>query len=229
MIIAVQRDEADLELLDQVYRLRAKCFHSRRGWNVSVKNGQEIDNFDDLNPLYLVSVDGENNVLGSLRLLQTTGPTMLETVFDDVLGKEPPIKSPLVWESTRFCVDTQRCKSSSNSGVNHITSELLEALFTIADAAGLDKVVSVYDLYMERILRRSGCLFDRYGEIAQYDRGLKTVAGVFDVGPHVIESIRMAAHEREQLNVQGQYWQQLAVRKPVGVSALAEDQLIYAA
>ena len=210
MIIAVQRDEADLDLLDQMYKLRAKCFLSRRGWKVSVENGQETDRFDDLNPLYLMSVDSENNVLGSLRLLQTTGPTMLGSVFMEVLGEEPLIGSPLVWESTRFCVDTQRCRSSSTIGVNHITSELLEALFTIADLAGLDKIVSVYDLYMERILRRSGCLFDRYGEIAQYDRGLKTVAGIFDVGPHVVESIQKAAQRRERVSVEGQFWHRLA-------------------
>lgn len=203
MIIAVHRDEADPILLDQMHKLRAQCFLARRGWQVNVKDGRELDEFDDLNPLYLMAIDDLGELRGSLRLLQTTGPTMLGGVFSGILGDEPLVRSATVWESTRFCVDTSNSSSHAQNGVNHVTSELLEGLFTLADQAGLDFIVSVYDLYMERILRRAGCLFDRYGQIVKYDKGLKTVAGVFDVGPGVTRSIRQASETNQTLNIVG--------------------------
>lgn len=190
MIIAVHRNDADPMLLDQMYRLRAKCFLERRGWRVQVRDGKEIDSFDQLNPLYLISVGANGHVLGSLRLLQTTGPHMLADVFPEVLGGEPITRHPLVWESTRFCVDADRCQGFAQNGISLVTSELLEGLFYTAQEVGLESVLSVYDLYMERILKRAGCVFERFGQIARYDKGLKTVAGLFEVGPHVTESIQ---------------------------------------
>jgi len=55
--------------------------------------------FDDLNPLYLLSVDEGGELLGCLRLLPTTGPNMLRDVFN-VLIPDGKIESPLIWESS---------------------------------------------------------------------------------------------------------------------------------
>jgi N-acyl-L-homoserine lactone synthetase len=53
-------------------------------------------------------------------------------------------------------------------------------------------IVSVYDLYLERILRHSGCRVDRLASPWVYD-GLKTVAGLFEVTQTVIDEMREAA------------------------------------
>jgi len=42
---------------DQMFRLRARQFRDRLGWNVSVRSGWEMDEYDEMNPLYLVSLD----------------------------------------------------------------------------------------------------------------------------------------------------------------------------
>lgn len=88
------------DLTDQIFRLRARVFDGRLGWSVQVKDGWERDRFDDCDPLYAVSVDDQDRVLGTFRLLQTTGPTMLREVFQACLAEELDIWSPLIWEST---------------------------------------------------------------------------------------------------------------------------------
>jgi acyl homoserine lactone synthase len=174
-------------LFDQMFRLRARSFAERRGWRVVVNEGRERDHFDDLNPLYIMVTDG-SHLLASLRLLQTTGPHMLADIFPETLGDTPVIRHPLVWESTRFCVDTRHAAEHSATGVSTITRELLTGLFAKACEIGLTNIISVYDLYIERILRRAGCRFDRIAPPFEYD-GLKTVAGLFEVSEEVVWAI----------------------------------------
>ena len=211
MIIAEHGSDADPGLLHQMYHLRAEAFGARRGWRVNVVDGKEIDQFDELNPLYLMCVDDHGQLLASLRLLQTTGPHMLANVFPDLLGDEAVIRSPLVWESTRFCVNKHASMDYSEGGVNAVTCELLEALCTVANKSGLTNLVSVYDVFMERVLRRSGCIFEQYGVTVKYDDGLKTKAGIFDVSEIAMASIRRASALQQPPHYTGQYWRQLDV------------------
>ena len=84
MIVCVNGSERDLhmDLVQEMYRQRARVFKDRMGWDVEVRDGMEIDKFDEENPLYLISVDeGSGRLRGSLRLLPTTGPNMLRDVF----------------------------------------------------------------------------------------------------------------------------------------------------
>lgn len=186
---ADQLAQTNKELLDQLYRLRARSFLDRRGWSVVVNAGKEIDRFDKLNPLYVLSVSQQGQLLASLRLLPTTGPHMLSDVFPETMSRTPLIRHPLIWESSRFCVDTKAVTAHTDHGLNYTTGELLTGLFEIALGAGVLNIVSVYDLFLERILRRAGCRFDRLGSPYEYD-GLPTVAGVFDVSADSIRSIR---------------------------------------
>ena len=180
------------DLFDQMFRLRAAAFAERRKWTVEVNDGMEIDRFDDLDPLYILSISETGKVLASLRLLQTTGPHMLADVFPETVDGLIT-RHPLIWESTRFCVDTKAVAAFSSKGVNQITGELLAALFEVALSHGLKNIISVYDLYLERILRRAGCIFDRLGEPYPYD-GLPTVAGLFEVSEGAVRNIRRQAN-----------------------------------
>src|SRR5271157_1715287 len=54
--------------MDAMFRNRAEVFSERLGWDVVVKGGYARDRFDDLNPVYLVSVDPvTERYWGSLR------------------------------------------------------------------------------------------------------------------------------------------------------------------
>lgn len=84
MIAVVDQSNAHKysKLLDEMFRLRARIFLDRLGWDVQVRDGKERDKYDDKGPIYLIYTDDEaREVKGSLRLLPTTGPTLLADFF----------------------------------------------------------------------------------------------------------------------------------------------------
>ena len=144
-------------LLHDMFRLRKRVFHDRLGWDVQITDGLETDLFDDLDPAHVISVDDEGNVVGCMRLLQTTGPHMLADVFSSILDGEPPLRSSTVWEATRFCVDTQRLsRGRGRNTISYVTSEVMIGAFEFAMTAGVQDAVAVIDPVMNRVLQRSG-------------------------------------------------------------------------
>ncbi len=72
-------------LFDVMYRARARHFHDRLGWTVKVRDGWEIDRYDEVeDPVYLMALDQAGRATGSLRILPTTGATMLKAEFADL-------------------------------------------------------------------------------------------------------------------------------------------------
>ena len=195
MIKLIQGHDATLhcDLIDQMFRLRASAFHDRLGWDVNVVDGRERDHFDDCDPLYLLALDGVRRVVGSARLLQTTGPNMLSNVFSELLPQGLSIRSPIVWESTRFCVGGDIETARSSYGISRISGEIMAAEIEVGLLAGLSHIVTVVDVRMERILRRGGCPVERLGEPKRIGRTL-TLAVLIDVSQEVLSSIR-AAHD----------------------------------
>ncbi len=145
------------DVLEDMYRLRARVFEGRLGWDVKVENGMEIDQFDHCHPAHVVSLDEAGHVVGCMRLLQTTGPHMLADVFSAILDGEPPLRSAQVWEATRFCVDTERLnRSRDRNSISYVTSEVMLGAFEYARKAGVLDAVAVIDPVMNRVLKRSG-------------------------------------------------------------------------
>ncbi|MCA3078753.1 MAG: GNAT family N-acetyltransferase [Rhodocyclaceae bacterium] len=177
-------------MITSMYRLRAEVFSERLGWDVTVSDGLEIDRFDACDPLYLLSINDRGELMGSLRVLPTTGPNMLRDVFSVLLSAGEQIESPLIWESTRFCVTKQAQGERSLNRLNRTTGELLLGLFETAQNAGISYVVSVYDAYMRRVLDQAGCHAEIIGEPKRIGRVL-TYAGLFEVNDKMIARLRV--------------------------------------
>lgn len=173
---------SNIRLLDQMFRVRAQVFKDRLGWEVKVKDGYEKDEFDDLNPLYLMSVDENENLQGCLRLLPTTGPNMLRDVFN-ILIPDGKIESPLIWESSRFCINPNikhADRDNETAFVNKVTIELLSGIAEVGMAAGLEFIVTVYDARMARLLKRINCPADVLGGPIKVGK-VMTYASLFEV------------------------------------------------
>ena len=150
-----------LDLLAEMFRLRRRVFKDRLDWTVSVSGDLEIDIYDALNPTYLLAVSEKREVFGCVRLLPTTGPTMLADTFSFLLdGKEAP-KSEQILESSRFCVDTKRAAELGHGNLNRATFVLFAAMIETLRARGGQSIVTVTDTRMERILRRAGWPLER--------------------------------------------------------------------
>ncbi len=91
--------------LHEMHRLRYRIFKERLDWNVRTTGGFEIGSFDSLKPHYLVLRDSAGRVGGCVRLLPSTGPTMLREVFSRLLEGRTAPEQPSVWESSRFALD----------------------------------------------------------------------------------------------------------------------------
>ena len=147
--------------LEEMHRLRYGVFKERLEWEVPGRDGLERDEFDDLNPIYLLSMNENEELQGTLRLLPTTGPYMLPDAFAELLDEETVPRDPRVIESSRFAVDCKgACKNSRRESLatfNTVTSELFCGVVELCTTYGFSHVVTVHDARFKRVMQRIGC------------------------------------------------------------------------
>lgn len=169
-------DSDSTATLDSMFRLRHEVFKERLKWDVGSQSGRERDNFDDLEPVYLVcEQDGE--VLGSWRALPTKGRYMLKDVFPELLYGTPAPEADDVWEVSRFAVSKRVACSGSMAALRTVTNILTEELYKFAMRRELTSLVSVTDVRVERIFNRSGYPTTRFGPPIQI--GSTKAVGVY--------------------------------------------------
>lgn len=137
-------------LQSEMFRDRADQFKRRLNWDVSVdENGFETDEYDAMNPLYVIWQTPTGGHGGSMRVLPTTGPCLTNDHFSQIAGGA--ITSPLIWESTRFCLSPKAGGQSAR-----ISAALMLAGCEIGLNFGLKHAVGVFDPRMVRIYRSLG-------------------------------------------------------------------------
>jgi N-acyl-L-homoserine lactone synthetase len=172
MIIIVEAHNAEkyAHLLEQMFRQRARIFHDRLGWDVIVKDGKERDRFDDENPVYIIYTDDAGRkVKGSLRLLPTTGPTLLADFFSDTVPDAAHLAAPTIWECTRFCLDEDIWQKDKED-ILFASTVLLVALGDLAVLAGIESIIGNFDASALHLWRRIGCEVEILGSTARYGR-----------------------------------------------------------
>ncbi len=126
---------------------RAAQFAGRLGWDVTVDAaGAERDQYDALEPVYLVWERRDGSHGGSMRFLPTVGRTMLDEHFGHIAGDHRP--SWQTWECTRFCLAPDAGRS--------IGAALLAGAMQMGLGLGLRHCVGVFDAPMLRVYRRAG-------------------------------------------------------------------------
>jgi acyl homoserine lactone synthase len=141
--------------LTEMHRLRYRVFKERLAWTVTTQGDQEIDSFDASSPVYLLHRRGDHSPIeGCVRLLPSTGPTMLRDVFGVLTEGNAVATTPAVWESSRFAVDTSRADHPTRGGLAPATYELFAGMIEFGLYRKLIAIMTVTDVRMERILRR---------------------------------------------------------------------------
>ena len=124
-------------LLTQMFRLRYEVFYRQLAWEVDGTGDLERDEFDDLDPVYVLAVrHPDNTVVGCLRLLPTTGPHMLRHVaaFQPALQGRPSPCSSRVWEISRLAVTPHT--TATNTATTNTVAMNTAATNTAADGFG---------------------------------------------------------------------------------------------
>ena len=194
MIIVINGSEKEQyrAVLDQYFRIRAQVFDERLKWDVIVQDGMEFDAFDDLNPVYLISVDEQTGqVRGGLRMLPTTGPNMLRDIFPFLLPDGDVIQSPTIWEVSRFAMDHFSEAPDPGRLLSYVTGELLAGVVEVSMQSGISFVVAVFDPRMRRVCHAAGCPPEILGE-PQKVGDYMTYAGLFEMSDNELANIRNA-------------------------------------
>jgi len=180
----------DPELTLGMHRLRGRVFKERLDWDVSVSDGLEIDQYDTFNPTYLLALE-QSDVAGCVRLLPTTGRNMLADTFPVLLDGNAAPEAATIWESSRFCVDTQTVAATAENGLRKATFLLFAAMIEWGQQRNLQAIATVTDLRMERILRRAGWQLHRLGTPRQIGT-TNAVAGLLPISEEALGAIRAA-------------------------------------
>jgi acyl-homoserine lactone synthase len=121
--------------LIEMHHDRKRVFVDQLGWQLpSGGSWLEVDQFDNEYTVYLiVNAGGEGRHLASARLLPTTRPHMLNTIFAD-LSESGPVVGDDVWESSRFTIapvglrGTEIMRLSQYLALAHVEFALLNGI-----------------------------------------------------------------------------------------------------
>jgi len=183
-------------LLLDMHRLRARVFKDQLQWEVDVDpEGLEVDRFDMPETVYLLGVSKSNRVVGSWRLLPSSGPTMLHDIWPQFLETLPMPSSEDVYEVSRFAVSAPEEEQAG------IVGEMFCGLTELCLAADIKEIFTLYDEKVARIIRRLDC--QPYATSDEIEvAGVKCRAGAFKTDLHMLARLSAATGIKHSL-VQG--------------------------
>jgi acyl-homoserine lactone synthase len=128
--------------LDKMFRDRKRVFIDILRWDLTPDGSYERDQFDDDCAEYIIVSDqATGDHLGSVRLLRTDRPHLLDTLFADLCEDEVPSGS-YVREVTRLCLSPQlRARDRL-----HVRNRLFTALVEYGLLTGVTGYTGVADL-----------------------------------------------------------------------------------
>ncbi|MEB8387745.1 autoinducer synthase [Rhodobacteraceae bacterium KMM 6894] len=193
-------------LATSMFRDRADQFARRLKWAVTVdQNGEERDQYDALNPLYVIWQRADGLHGGSMRLLPTTGRTMLAEHFAH-LCPNGPINDPTIWECTRFCL--------TPGASPHVAAALMLGGGEVLRGLNLRQYVGVFDARMIRIYKFIGSSPQVIG--ASGSGRDRISAGLW----HLSEADRQRVARRAHLSADiAELWFRRAALTPVPIAA----------
>ncbi|GAN68421.1 acyl-homoserine-lactone synthase [Acetobacter orleanensis] len=138
-------------IYEKILISRKVFFGNHQEWLQALRVDPQEDRYDrDWNPFYIVSIEEATGTIASVRVLPTTGPTMLRQDFARYFPGCPDIISPDVWELSWFCTTAD---TASPVGRN-LMLDVLKTLCDYALANGVKQVIGTYPQSRLRLYRR---------------------------------------------------------------------------
>lgn len=132
-----------------MFEARKRVFVDLLKWDVPVLDGRyEVDQFDDEHARYIIVSDSRGDHLASARLLPTTRPHILDTLFPDLVAGEVP-RGPDIMEITRFCLE-RGCDATERRCARN---RLVTALVAFAIGSGVRTFTGVAEqAWLQQVL-----------------------------------------------------------------------------
>ncbi len=191
IILQAQDYHRHTQLMDGMFKLRKKVFADQLQWSVETNGNWERDAYDNLSPVYIIWVKSRK-VLGAIRLLPTTGPTLLHDVFVNTFPNTASLSAPGIWEATRCCVDIDVVKfHHPEMSHTHAFGMMCLAAAELSLRHGIDTLVSNYEPQMRRIYEQIGAEISELGLAHGFGRR-PVCCGFFAISPALIGQMREA-------------------------------------
>ena len=190
-LIQATENNTHSELMQAAFRLRKKVFADQLNWDVPVHGDQEFDAYDQPGTRYLIWCSPDREKLyGLIRLLPTSGPTLLYDVFGATHGNAPKLVADDIFEGTRMCIDEDLVAQDfpdldAGAGFNLLFLALCEA----GMALGVRRMVSNFEPAMSRVYRRAGLDYVMHGKADGYGKRPVCCAS-FEVSKPVLTAMR---------------------------------------
>jgi N-acyl-L-homoserine lactone synthetase len=177
--------------LDRMFRMRHAFYIEGHGWaDLKSSDGQETDEFDDENAVYLMSIDPFGDVAAAARLNPTTGPTLLGK-FSDHSEEDLP-RLDTVWDISRWIAAPEHRRAGNPRWPSNHQRELMVGILEFCQSRGLTHLTMLAELRLaERIVAYGWPL--RYLGMPRSNESGKgiAVAAEVEVGQHVLAFTRV--------------------------------------
>jgi acyl homoserine lactone synthase len=180
------------------HRLRHRVFVDRLGWQVPSYRGLEYDQFDTPAATYILWLDGEGLARGAARLIPTTQPYMVKTLWPELIDGDVP-QTDQIWEATRFV-----CDRNLNSEMRRrIVAELICGCQEFGIARGISSYLGVMPVGIFRhVIAAAGCPVTLLGPPKRM--GNHNIAAAYiDVSPKTLAVVQQFSTERSSANKMG--------------------------
>jgi acyl homoserine lactone synthase len=160
-----------------IARYRYRVFVGQLGWDLPVPQDSDQDQFDNPHTRHLVAYD-RDEVIGYARLLPTSQPYVLKTLFPELLNGLSAPEDDGIWELSRYAAtDLRHGNASVEMSMPVGKAVLLEAM-RFVHARGAHTLVFCTTVAIERLSRRWGLDTQRLGPPRRSPAGLLVAAAI---------------------------------------------------
>jgi len=179
-----------IKTIDEMHKKRYEVFHIDLGWEVPVKDGREIDQYDIDSAVYAVSYDENQGVVGGVRFLPTTGPNMIKDIFPHLVDHHDLIPNdPKIWEATRLFYKKTKDKNDTVGLARKGTIEIFIGMLEFGVTWELTGLLVLTDLRIEKLFHNSGWNLKRIGAPTDFN-GKKYVVGILPISKNILKTVR---------------------------------------
>ncbi len=152
------------DILVEMFELRARLSAARPCLVDGVQQVRGADEFDRLDPAYVIGFNAEFAVISCARILQTTGPHMLADTWCELLKGEPPLRSATLWEASEFWIDTDQLHvvGQGAGSVSGALCDLMAGVLHYARTNGIQDVIALLPPDWDNMLQQAQILPDDY-------------------------------------------------------------------
>ncbi|PCI44438.1 MAG: hypothetical protein COB49_11105 [Alphaproteobacteria bacterium] len=175
-----------VQQIRQMYQHRYQVFVENLRWNLPLaKNGLEIDQYDTEDAVYILSLDHNMDVVGSMRLLPTIQDHLMSDLFSHLLNVPEPIGES-IWESSRTCLKPSvEIRAEKNIVLNDVFIGMAEAAVML----GIEKVTFVANMQIYSTLLAFGGQVEPLG-FPQFDaEGEEIIASSVSINRDVLNNV----------------------------------------